>query len=117
MAHFGFDLATLEQLVLNAVRATLLPKMERSQMEVAFRARFDSLHTTIGMLKDPMTTSPFLTRLEQPKPLLADGAMGTLLHSRGNDPLDTCFEYLCVSHRTTCGGCSPRVCSSRGGTH
>jgi len=50
------------------------------------------------MLKDPMTTSPFLTRLEQPKPLLADGAMGTLLHSRGNDPLDTCFEYLCVSH-------------------
>ncbi len=48
MAHFGFDLATLEQLVLNAVRATLLPKMERSQMEVAFRARFDSLHTQLG---------------------------------------------------------------------
>lgn len=45
-----------------------------------------------------MTHTSFLARLAQPKPLLADGAMGTLLHSRGNDPLDTCFEALNVSH-------------------
>ena len=30
-----------------------------------------------------MTTTPFLERLAQDEPLLADGAMGTLLHARG----------------------------------
>ncbi|NJO82685.1 MAG: bifunctional homocysteine S-methyltransferase/methylenetetrahydrofolate reductase, partial [Blastochloris sp.] len=35
---------------------------------------------------------PFLERLTE-KPLLADGAMGTLLHARGV-PVNACFEQL-----------------------
>ena len=46
--HFGFDLATIEQLVMNAVRVTLLSKMERARMEVEFRTRFDSLRQQLG---------------------------------------------------------------------
>ena len=34
---------------------------------------------------------PFLERLKEAQPLLADGAMGTLLHARGV-PMDDCFE-------------------------
>jgi len=34
---------------------------------------------------------PFLERLRENRPLLADGAMGTLLHSRGI-PMNDCFE-------------------------
>ncbi|MBI4200141.1 MAG: bifunctional homocysteine S-methyltransferase/methylenetetrahydrofolate reductase [Chloroflexi bacterium] len=38
-------------------------------------------------------THSFLSRLSQ-GPILADGAMGTELHRRGQLPLDTCFEHL-----------------------
>ena len=41
-----------------------------------------------------MTKRPFIERLAQQKPLLADGAMGTLLVQRGNLALDACFDQL-----------------------
>ncbi|MEO0560600.1 MAG: bifunctional homocysteine S-methyltransferase/methylenetetrahydrofolate reductase [Chloroflexota bacterium] len=41
-----------------------------------------------------MTSTPFLERIRTGAPLLGDGAMGTLLHARGNLPLDACFEAL-----------------------
>src|ERR1051325_4958600 len=40
-----------------------------------------------------MTQNSFLERLRQGKPLLADGAMGTMLHGRGL-PMDACFDEL-----------------------
>jgi methionine synthase I (cobalamin-dependent)/5,10-methylenetetrahydrofolate reductase len=40
-----------------------------------------------------MTKLPFLQRLKQGEPLLGDGAMGTLLHSRGV-PMDGSFDEL-----------------------
>ncbi len=40
-----------------------------------------------------MTKQPFLERIAQPEPLLADGAMGTLLHQHGNK-MNACFESL-----------------------
>jgi methionine synthase I (cobalamin-dependent)/5,10-methylenetetrahydrofolate reductase len=40
-----------------------------------------------------MTKLPFLQRLRQGEPLLGDGAMGTLLHSRGV-PMDGAFDEL-----------------------
>jgi len=43
-------------------------------------------------------TSKFLSLLQSsPLPLLADGAMGTLLHSRGT-PFDQCFDELNLSN-------------------
>ena len=39
-----------------------------------------------------MATAPFIRRLEE-RPLLGDGAMGTMLYSRGV-PLDACFDVL-----------------------
>ncbi len=36
---------------------------------------------------------PFLQRLRQDPPLLADGAMGTTLHAHGV-PIDACFDEL-----------------------
>jgi methionine synthase I (cobalamin-dependent)/5,10-methylenetetrahydrofolate reductase len=39
--------------------------------------------------------APFVTRLAE-RPLLCDGAMGTMLYARGV-PLDTCFDVLCVN--------------------
>jgi methionine synthase I (cobalamin-dependent)/5,10-methylenetetrahydrofolate reductase len=39
--------------------------------------------------------TPFLERLAE-RPLLCDGAMGTLLYARGA-PLDACFDVLCVN--------------------
>ena len=44
-----------------------------------------------------MTKLPLLERLQQDKPLLGDGAMGTLLHGRGNLPIDDCFEALNIN--------------------
>lgn len=41
-----------------------------------------------------MATIPFTTRLEHDKPLLSDGAIGTLLMQRGNISLDQCFDQL-----------------------
>lgn len=41
-----------------------------------------------------MIKRPFIERLAQQKPLLADGAMGTLLVQRGNLALDACFDQL-----------------------
>src|SRR5262245_60607470 len=43
-----------------------------------------------------MEKHPFLERLRQGKPLLADGAMGTMLHGRGL-PMDACFDELNLS--------------------
>jgi adenosine deaminase len=40
---FGFGVDTIEQLVLNGVRATLLPQAERAQMEQQFKAAFAQL--------------------------------------------------------------------------
>jgi methionine synthase / methylenetetrahydrofolate reductase(NADPH) len=40
-------------------------------------------------------TAPFITSLAE-RPLLCDGAMGTMLYSRGV-PLDACFDVLCVN--------------------
>jgi methionine synthase / methylenetetrahydrofolate reductase (NADH) len=39
--------------------------------------------------------APFVARLAE-RPLLSDGAMGTILYARGV-PLDACFDVLCVS--------------------
>ncbi|MGD0877761.1 MAG: bifunctional homocysteine S-methyltransferase/methylenetetrahydrofolate reductase [Anaerolineales bacterium] len=49
-------------------------------------------------------TGKFLSLLESsPTPLLADGAMGTLLHSRGT-PFDKCFDELNLSNpAAVCG--------------
>lgn len=41
-----------------------------------------------------MAKTPLLERIKNGKPLLGDGAMGTLLHARGNEPIDACFEAL-----------------------
>ncbi|GAB5490792.1 MAG: bifunctional homocysteine S-methyltransferase/methylenetetrahydrofolate reductase [Phototrophicaceae bacterium] len=41
-----------------------------------------------------MTKLPFIERLAQPKPILADGAVGTLLIQRGNLALSKCFDQL-----------------------
>ena len=40
-------------------------------------------------------SAPFVARLAE-RPLLCDGAMGTMLYARGV-PLDACFDVLCVS--------------------
>src|SRR5437762_8141151 len=39
-------------------------------------------------------SAPFIERLSE-RPLLGDGAMGTMLYARGV-PLDACFDVLCV---------------------
>ncbi|MBI5666411.1 MAG: bifunctional homocysteine S-methyltransferase/methylenetetrahydrofolate reductase [Chloroflexi bacterium] len=44
-----------------------------------------------------MATIPFLERLKQEQPLLADGAMGTMLHQQGV-PFTECFDELNLSH-------------------
>ncbi len=41
-----------------------------------------------------MTKLSFSERLAQPKPILADGAVGTLLVQRGNISLNKCFDQL-----------------------
>jgi methionine synthase / methylenetetrahydrofolate reductase(NADPH) len=43
-----------------------------------------------------MPKPPFLTALQQEIPLIADGAMGTLLHQRGA-AIDACFDVLNMS--------------------
>jgi homocysteine S-methyltransferase len=43
-----------------------------------------------------MTKKEFLKRIASGKPLLSDGAMGTLLHARGIR-LDGCFDALNLS--------------------
>ena len=43
-----------------------------------------------------MSKLNFLERLKSDKPLLADGAMGTMLHARGI-PIDACFDGLNLS--------------------
>ena len=49
-------------------------------------------------------TSKFLSLLQSsPLPLLADGAMGTLLHSRGT-PFDQCFDELNLSNPAAVSG-------------
>ncbi|MEO1444234.1 MAG: homocysteine S-methyltransferase family protein, partial [Chloroflexota bacterium] len=45
-----------------------------------------------------MTKTPFLERIQQGTPILGDGAMGTLLHGRGNLAIDECFEALNISN-------------------
>ena len=42
-----------------------------------------------------MTAAPFLARLAE-RPLLGDGAMGTMLYARGVS-LDACFDVLCMN--------------------
>src|SRR4030095_7407974 len=42
-AAFGFGAETIEQLVLNGVRATLLPELMRAEMEREFRQEFARL--------------------------------------------------------------------------
>ncbi len=44
-----------------------------------------------------MATIPFLERLKQEQPLLADGAMGTMLHQQGV-PFTDCFDELNLTH-------------------
>jgi aminodeoxyfutalosine deaminase len=46
---FGFDVGTVEWLMLNAVRATMLPEPERENMEIAFREDFARLRTEYGL--------------------------------------------------------------------
>ncbi len=46
---FGWDVATIQQLLLNAVRVTRLPQAERQQMEAEFVAEFERLHHLIGV--------------------------------------------------------------------
>ncbi len=45
-----------------------------------------------------MARLAFIERLAQSKPLLADGAMGTLLHADGNHAINACFDALNLSH-------------------
>lgn len=44
-----------------------------------------------------MSKLPLIERLHQAKPLLADGAMGTMLHQHGI-PIDGCFDELNLTH-------------------
>ncbi|MGQ9888535.1 MAG: bifunctional homocysteine S-methyltransferase/methylenetetrahydrofolate reductase [Aggregatilineales bacterium] len=44
-----------------------------------------------------MATTPFIERLRQGPPLLADGAMGTTLHA-GGLPINACFDELNLTH-------------------
>lgn len=44
-----------------------------------------------------MPLIPFSERLKDPRPLLADGAMGTMLHAQGL-PIDSCFDLLNITH-------------------
>jgi methionine synthase / methylenetetrahydrofolate reductase(NADPH) len=44
-----------------------------------------------------MATIPFSERLQQGTPILADGAMGTMLHEQGV-PISTCFDELNLTH-------------------
>jgi homocysteine S-methyltransferase len=44
-----------------------------------------------------MTDSLLLERLLDPRPLLADGAMGTMLHTHGH-AIDSCFDQLNITH-------------------
>lgn len=44
-----------------------------------------------------MTTTAFLDLLHQPRPILSDGAMGTLLHLRGVN-FEQCFDLLNLSN-------------------
>ncbi|MBL8120131.1 MAG: bifunctional homocysteine S-methyltransferase/methylenetetrahydrofolate reductase [Anaerolineae bacterium] len=44
-----------------------------------------------------MPTLTFLERLQQPEPILGDGAMGTLLHQHGV-PISSCFDELNLTH-------------------
>lgn len=41
-----------------------------------------------------MAKIPFRERLEQGGVILADGAMGTMLHAQHNLPIDTCWDLL-----------------------
>ncbi len=43
-----------------------------------------------------MHTLPFAQRILQDKPLLVDGAMGTMLHEQGS-AISACFDELCLS--------------------
>ncbi len=44
---------------------------------------------------------PLLKRLEQPAPLLADGAMGTMIHARVGSSIDACFDSYNLTHPET----------------
>ena len=44
-----------------------------------------------------MAKTPFRERLAQGSVILADGAMGTMLHAEQNLPIDTCFDLLNLS--------------------
>jgi methionine synthase I (cobalamin-dependent) len=44
-----------------------------------------------------MSSSPFQRRLHDPAPILADGAMGTMLHGRGI-PMEAAFDQLNLTH-------------------
>ena len=43
-----------------------------------------------------MTRTPFRQRLKQGKPILADGAMGTMLHQESHAGADACFDAMNV---------------------
>ena len=49
-----------------------------------------------------MPKPDFLSLLETSHPILADGAMGTMLHQQGIG-LDTCFDHLNLTHPATVG--------------
>jgi adenosine deaminase len=50
IAHtFGFGLEVIKQLVLNSVRASLLPPAEREKMEGQFRVEFGQLHNELRL--------------------------------------------------------------------
>jgi adenosine deaminase len=46
--HFGFDADELEQVSLNALRASFLPHAEKAQMEAEFRTEFARLREKLG---------------------------------------------------------------------
>ena len=43
------------------------------------------------------TENKFLKLLQEPKPILSDGAMGTVLHQKGIR-FDECFDYLNITN-------------------
>jgi len=48
-AAFDFDLETIERLALNGVRASLLPEIERAELEQEFAAAFTQLRSELGL--------------------------------------------------------------------
>ncbi len=48
------------------------------------------------------------------QPLIFDGAMGTMIYSKGVF-INTCYEHLCITNPKLIGGYPSGICRRRGG--